>query len=54
MPYNVADGNSIGYNYASGWLDHRTYDKSRESSFRLVWPLLCRCAGYESINGTAQ
>jgi lambda family phage portal protein len=28
MPYNVAAGNSSGYNYASGRLDHQTYYKS--------------------------
>jgi lambda family phage portal protein len=28
VPYNVAAGNSSGYNYASGRLDHQTYYKS--------------------------
>ena len=28
MPFNVASGNSAGYNYASGRLDHQTYYKS--------------------------
>ena len=28
MPYNIAAGNSSGYNYASGRLDHHTYYKS--------------------------
>jgi lambda family phage portal protein len=28
MPYNVAAGNSAGYNYASGRLDHQTYYKA--------------------------
>lgn len=28
MPFNVAIGNSSGYNYASGRLDHQTYFKS--------------------------
>lgn len=28
MPYNIAAGNSSGYNYASGRLDHQTYSKS--------------------------
>ncbi|XZE33694.1 phage portal protein [Pirellulaceae bacterium SH501] len=28
MPFNVASGNSAGYNYASGRLDHQTYFKS--------------------------
>jgi len=28
MPFNVASGNSSGYNYASGRLDHQTYFKS--------------------------
>jgi capsid protein len=28
MPFNVAVGNSSGYNYASGRLDHQTYFKS--------------------------
>ena len=30
MPYNVAAGNSSGYNYASGRLDHQTYDRMIE------------------------
>ncbi len=28
LPFNVASGNSAGYNYASGRLDHQTYYKS--------------------------
>ena len=28
MPYNIAAGNSSGYNYSSGRLDHQTYYKS--------------------------
>lgn len=28
MPFNIASGNSSGYNYASGRLDHQTYFKS--------------------------
>jgi len=28
MPYNIAAGNSSGYNFASGRLDHQTYFKS--------------------------
>jgi capsid protein len=28
LPFNVAAGNSAGYNYASGRLDHQTYFKS--------------------------
>ncbi|MBS3735505.1 MAG: phage portal protein, partial [Phycisphaerae bacterium] len=28
LPYNIAAGNSSGYNYASGRLDHQTYYKS--------------------------
>ena len=28
MPFNIAMGNSSGYNYASGRLDHQTYYKS--------------------------
>ena len=28
MPFNVACGNSSGYNYASGRLDHQTYYKT--------------------------
>lgn len=28
MPYNIAACNSSGYNYASGRLDHQTYDRS--------------------------
>jgi hypothetical protein len=27
-PFNVAAGNSSGYNYASGRLDHQTYFKA--------------------------
>jgi capsid protein len=30
MPFNVASGNSSGYNYASGRLDHQSYDRSIE------------------------
>lgn len=30
MPFNVAACNSSGYNYASGRLDHQTYDRSLE------------------------
>jgi len=30
MPYNIAACNSSGYNYASGRLDHQTYDRSIE------------------------
>jgi lambda family phage portal protein len=39
MPYNVAAGNSSGYNYASGRLDHQTYYKSirvEQSHFETV------------------
>lgn len=28
MPYNIAAADSAGYNYASGRLDHQTYDRS--------------------------
>jgi len=28
MPFNVAGGDSSGYNYASGRLDHQTYDRA--------------------------
>ena len=28
MPYNISAGNSSGYNYASGRLDHQTYFKA--------------------------
>jgi len=28
MPYNIAAGNSSGYNYSSGRLDHQTYYKA--------------------------
>jgi hypothetical protein len=28
MPFNIAAGNSSGYNYASGRLDHQTYFKA--------------------------
>jgi len=31
MPRNVAAGNSSGYNYASGRLDHQTYDRNIDS-----------------------
>jgi lambda family phage portal protein len=30
VPFNVAAGNSSGYNYASGRLDHQTYDRMIE------------------------
>ncbi len=39
MPYNVAAGNSSGYNYASGRLDHQTYHKAvhiDQSDYELV------------------
>ena len=32
MPYNIAACDSSGYNYASGRLDHQTYDRSIEVS----------------------
>lgn len=38
LPYNVAAGNSAGYNYASGRLDHQTYFKS----IRVEQSHLCR------------
>ena len=38
MPYNIAAGNSSGYNYACGRLDHQTYYKvhSRQAEERLL------------------
>jgi len=40
MPYNIAAGNSAGYNYASGRLDHQTYYKSIEVE-RREWEINC-------------
>jgi lambda family phage portal protein len=43
MPYNVAAGNSSGYNYASGRLDHQTYYKAlRVDQARLATQVLDR------------
>ncbi|MCC5786893.1 MAG: phage portal protein [Phycisphaerales bacterium] len=43
MPFNVAAGNSSGYNYASGRLDHQTYFKSiRVEQHRLQQTVLDR------------
>ena len=28
MPFNIASGNSAGYNYASGRLDHQSFFKA--------------------------
>ena len=40
MPFNVAAGNSAGYNFASGRLDHQTYFKSIEVE-RSEWEVQC-------------
>ena len=46
VPYNVAAGNSSGYNYASGRLDHQTYFKSvRVDQSRFVSKVLDRILG---------
>ena len=43
MPFNIAAGNSAGYNYASGRLDHQTYFKSiRVEQSRVVRDILDR------------
>ncbi len=43
MPYNIAAGNSSGYNYASGRLDHQTYYKAlRVDQARLAGQVLDR------------
>jgi hypothetical protein len=43
MPYNIAAGNSSGYNYASGRLDHQTYYKAlRVDQARLAAQVLDR------------
>jgi lambda family phage portal protein len=43
MPYNIAAGNSSGYNYASGRLDHQTYYKAlRVDQARLAGQALDR------------
>jgi lambda family phage portal protein len=43
MPFNIAAGNSSGYNYASGRLDHQTYYKSiRVDQARLAIQVLDR------------
>jgi lambda family phage portal protein len=43
MPFNVAAGNSSGYNYASGRLDHQTYFKSlRVDQARIARDILDR------------
>jgi lambda family phage portal protein len=39
MPYNVAAGDSSGYNYSSGRLDHKTYFKGIRVE-RSLWELL--------------
>ena len=36
IPYNIAAGNSSGYNYASGRLDHQTYYKSLKVDQRYI------------------
>ena len=46
MPYNVAAGNSSGYNYASGRLDHQTYYKSiRVDQDQSAWRSSTACSG---------
>jgi capsid protein len=43
MPFNIAAGNSSGYNYASGRLDHQTYYKAlRVDQARLAAQVLDR------------
>lgn len=47
MPYNIAAGNSSGYNYASGRLDHQTYFKSlrverANIDINVLNPIFCR------------
>jgi lambda family phage portal protein len=43
MPFNIAAGNSSGYNYASGRLDHQTYYKAmRVDQARLALQVLDR------------
>ena len=43
MPFNIAAGNSAGYNYASGRLDHQTYFKSvRVEQHRIETIILSR------------
>ena len=39
LPYNVAAGNSAGYNYASGRLDHQVYFKA----LRVLQSMYARC-----------
>ncbi len=46
MPFNIAAGNSSGYNYASGRLDHQTYYKAiRVDQARLAATVLDRILG---------
>ena len=45
IPFNVAAGNSSGYNYASGRLDHQVYFKSikvdrRDTENQILYPIL--------------
>jgi lambda family phage portal protein len=40
MPYNIAAGNSSGYNFASGRLDHQTYFKAIAVE-RCEWEISC-------------
>ena len=40
MPYNIAAGNSSGYNFASGRLDHQTYFKAIAVE-RSEWEISC-------------
>ena len=43
MPFNIAAGNSSGYNYASGRLDHQTYYKAiRVDQARMALQVLDR------------
>lgn len=41
MPYNIAACNSAGYNYASGRLDHQTYDRNIAVDRSARWDLHC-------------
>ena len=46
MPFNIAAGNSSGYNYASGRLDHQTYHKAiRVDQGRIADTVLDRILG---------
>jgi lambda family phage portal protein len=53
MPYNIAAGNSSSYNYASGRLDHQTYDRmlaiEREDLERIVLQRLFAAWAAEAV-----